>query len=87
MKNVMDWQRRFNAGPSIWTVVSEGGLDGNLYESKEAAEVEAAWRRALGHKGYTVLERKVHTLALAQERWEISNRPGPPVGAEEGARV
>jgi hypothetical protein len=72
---LMDWQRRFRAGPKVWLLVyqnEEGAEDlCSIYESKEAAQVALDWYRQRGRrgKGYGIRSENVHSLELAQERW------------------
>lgn len=67
---VIDWQRRYAECQQVWTVIVADDETGNLYESREAAELEAQWYRARGHRRVRVRSAgRVHTLALAQERW------------------
>jgi hypothetical protein len=66
-KEIMDWQKRFREASKVYVVYVHGEIS-NLYESREAAELEVAW-----HRRHTVRasigEESIHTLQLARERW------------------
>jgi hypothetical protein len=75
-RSLYEWQRQFAEAPEIWAVVykpfGEPSEDGNLYESREAAEYEMEFHRKQGERAasrYSIERRKVHTLELSRERW------------------
>jgi hypothetical protein len=69
-EEIIDWQRRYRECTEVWGVHSHGDTTGQMYESREAAEVEASWRRARGDKRARVVHLgHVQTLPLARERW------------------
>ena len=80
MTDIANWQRRFFAGPKVWWVVDPDGNPTNLYESEEAANIELAWRRERGERGYRVGFQNVHSDALSRERW---SRATPPATTPE----
>lgn len=68
-ESIMDWQRRLFSGPKIWMVQDPDGVVGNVYDSKEAAELEIAWRKKRRHRGYRAVSQSIHTVELSRERW------------------
>lgn len=64
------WQEEFYNGPKVWIVIHPDGSVTNYYESKEAAELEVAWHKAQGRRGWSIATCLVHTFKLAKERWE-----------------
>lgn len=85
---IVAWQQEFRRQPQVWTVSIriDGETDdtGNLYDSPEAAELEAKFmREKFGYKSAKVrCAGNVHNMKLSQERWTI-NAPaevaGPPI--------
>jgi hypothetical protein len=68
-RKIIDWQHRFYAGEPIWAVLDDENI-GNYYTTKEAAEVEVAWRKARPQLGRCRLQRvHLHTPELSRERW------------------
>ena len=68
MKSMIDWQRRFRAGPAVWAVLEEGFVLA-LYESEEAAKHHLEWGNRHSQYPYYVRKMNIHTLDLAKERW------------------
>lgn len=65
--NVMDWQRRFRAGPAVWVVYEDGEVR-ELFENEEAARIALKF---YGHR-HTIGRLNIHTLELARERFDRS---------------
>ena len=68
---LMAWQQELHAN-CLWGTMDNEGHITNYYESKEAAELEMAWRRKhmlKWEKRMRIVPIHVHTLKLAQERW------------------
>jgi hypothetical protein len=74
--DILDWQRRFRAGPAVWVVLDPDGEPCEFYESREAAECHLRWEQARGHKRYGIQRFQVHTLDLARERWATPTDAG-----------
>ena len=74
--DIADWQRRLRAGPKVWMVVDRDQQPTNYYESQEAAEIEIAWRKRHGDRGYRLQYAEIHSMQLSDERWnyDISQR-------------
>ena len=71
---IIDWQRRFRARPLVWTVLVRNEETGNLYDSREAAEIEVQYWKGRGCKSARVsCLGNIHDEALSRERW----RPPP----------
>jgi len=73
---VIDWQRRLAAQPKVWVVFvdllgSNMNHTGNLYASREAAQLEADWLLAHGTKRARVSSiGSLHSFELSRERWQ-----------------
>ena len=73
-KAVIDWQRRLAAKQRVWIVLVGSGMSGeqtgNLYDSREAAQVEVDWLLAHGEKHVRVSSLgTLHDMQLSKERW------------------
>ena len=70
MRDIGQWQRDLRAAPKVWTTEDRDGNLCNIYESKEAAQLEAEWSKNRARFLHVfVREHNVHTLDLAQRRW------------------
>lgn len=70
---LLEWQRRYAAAPEVWTVLVGDETFGNLYDSREAAQVEADFHTAqLGSYARASVHKlgHIHSLALSRDRWE-----------------
>jgi hypothetical protein len=73
---VIDWQRRLAAQPKVWVVLAGdvGYADeqtGNLYASREAAQLEVDWLLANGTKRARASSIGcLHSFELSKERWQ-----------------
>lgn len=77
-RDIAGWQRRFYAGPCVWAtfyIDPDLGTEelGDLYESEEAARCAQEFdkrRHPTRPRKWARIQRvHIHTLALAQERW------------------
>lgn len=72
IQDLAEWQKDMQAQPRIWyiTVLCDGAQDhtGNFYDSKEAAEVEAAYLRSKNRRPH-IYSAAIETLSLANRRW------------------
>lgn len=65
MKDIAAWQREFYATPAVWAVFDRDGCLSNLYESKEAAQLEVNRNPPCSR----IVKYHVHSLDLARRRW------------------
>jgi len=63
------WQREFYAQPQVFVTVDADGAVFAAYATREAAEMEVAWRKAQGAQGARVQTFHLHSPKLAAERW------------------
>lgn len=73
-----DWQRRLAAQQTVWTVFCGEHDTGNLYDSQEAAELEASWRRSRGQRARAEALGQLHDFVLSTERWATDARKAAP---------
>jgi hypothetical protein len=76
---IRKWQTALREQPAVWAVfVTLDGISeqtGNIYATREGAEIEAAWLRNRGYKytgDRTAQARKLghlHSDELSRERW------------------
>lgn len=71
---IIRWQKELAEQPGVWAVtVSMDGIreqTGNLYDSREAAELEAAFLRRSGVRSAKVMKLGcLHNMKLSHERW------------------
>ena len=76
-EEILKWQDDVKRCQLVWFVINQYGDIAELYDSKEAAELdcEARNRRDGGQGlfGYRVDGQYVHTLDLAERRWGPNN--------------
>ena len=72
-KKITAWQKAFNESPAIWLtrvkVDREYKETGNVYASKEAAQLEIGFYERQNKEADCYLTH-IHSLELSKERWE-----------------
>lgn len=74
-RELYDWQQELLAQPRIWWVGQwvDGSLEstGNMYATREGAEMEAAYLRDRKHRRIEVRSDPIHSDDLSRRRWPI----------------
>lgn len=82
MKEWKEWQDKFKSQPAVYcTWYRYEGIEeiGDLYDSKEAAQLEVDWCKRKGKRPPRIGVMHIHSLELARQRWV---RPVDPVEVE-----
>ncbi|NIP90587.1 MAG: hypothetical protein GWN84_27215 [Gammaproteobacteria bacterium] len=67
---VLAWQKRYAKLPKVYVVVDRNGDFENVYDTKEAAELERQWLRRTGIDRWAKIRAyTVQPLDMAKERW------------------
>lgn len=85
VNDILRWQREFNSAPKVYVTMNADGDISNLYESREAAQLEVNWRRNRGRLLRVRVEAMpIHTLKLSRERWQrLADHLSDDMGAQD----
>ncbi len=70
LADIARWQKELAAQPKVFVTwyTRDNEPTGNLYATKEAAELEVEWNKRRGVR-VVIHTESLHSLKLSQERW------------------